>query len=377
MTKLLSKKSILAIATLSGTIIGVGMFSLPYIANRSGFWILMTHFLLLGALVMIIHLFFGEISLKTPDLKRLPGFAKFHLGHWGEKAAYTSAVLGGIGALLAYLIIGGEFLRGMFFPIFGGSYFSYVLIFFAFSAVIIYFGIRAISKTIFWSLIAFFAILIFIFFSNHNFIETTHFFNPPNLKFLFLPYGAILFALWGTSIIPEVEEMLGDDKKLLKKIIFLSILFSALVYIFFAYFIFGITGPKTTQSALTGLINFIDHRFVILAYIFGFLTVFTSFISVGLTLKKVFWYDLKFEKKLAWIMACFIPLVLFIVGLNSFITVISLLGGVLLGIEGILILLMYKKLRPKNFFIYPLMLVFVCGIIYQIWYFFHPLFDLN
>ncbi|PIR07544.1 hypothetical protein COV54_00500, partial [Candidatus Jorgensenbacteria bacterium CG11_big_fil_rev_8_21_14_0_20_38_23] len=68
-------KLIYAIATLSGTIIGVGLFALPYITLKVGFWVMLCYFLVLGALVILIHSFFGELALKTPDYKRLPGFA--------------------------------------------------------------------------------------------------------------------------------------------------------------------------------------------------------------------------------------------------------------------------------------------------------------
>jgi hypothetical protein len=58
-----------------------------------------------------------------------------------------------------------------------------------------------------------------------------------------------------------------------------------------------------------------------------------------------------------------------LLGLNSFIPLISLIGGVLLGIDGILILLIYKKIGGKNVIIYPLSLVFLLGVIYELIYF--------
>jgi hypothetical protein len=45
------------------------------------------------------------------------------------------------------------------------------------------------------------------------------------------------------------------------------------------------------------------------------------------------------------------------------------MGGVLLGIDGILILLMYKKIGGKPLIILPLSIIFFLGIIYEIIYF--------
>ena len=357
------------IAVLSGTIIGVGIFSLPYITSKVGFWVMAGFFLVLGSLVILIHLFFGELAVKTPDYKRLPGFAKFHLGNWGEKVAYTSTILGTFGAILAYLIVGGEFLANLFMPIFGGDSFLWTFFYFAIGAILIFCGIKVIAKVEFWGLILFFVILFVIFLRSFPQIKLGNLFPSPDFSHLFLPYGAVLFSLWAGDLIPEVEEMVGDKKELLKKIIPISILIPIFVYLFFVYLILGITGRQTTELALTGLRNFLGPGLFSLGLFFGVLATFTSFISLGLTLRKVFWYDLKIEKNFAWAITCFTPLILFLIGIKSFIPVISFVGGIMLGIDGILILLMYRKISQRKFLIYPLLLIFLIGITYEIVYF--------
>lgn len=365
------KTSILAISTISGTIIGVGLFSLPYITSKVGFWVMLGYFLVLGFLVIIVHLFFGELALHTPDFKRLPGFAKIYLGDWGEKIAFVSAILGIFGALLAYLIVGGEFSAVLLSPIFGGGNYPYTILYFAIGAALIYFGIKAIAKVEFFGLILFFLILILIFFRGQPYLQISNLFPKSDFSHLFLPYGAILFSLWAGSLILEAEEMLGENKKLFKKIIIISILIPIFVYLFFVYLILGITGSQTTESALTGLRNFLGDGIVSLGLLFGILTTFTSFIALGLTLKRVFCYDLKMNEKLSWLITCFVPLALFFIGFQGFIRVISFVGGILLGVDGILIILMYQKIAQKKMRIltYSLILVFVFGIIYEIIYF--------
>jgi len=112
-----------------------------------------------------------------------------------------------------------------------------------------------------------------------------------------------------------------------------------------------------------------------MALFLGFLTTFTSFIALGLTLKKILWYDFKMKKNLAWFLTCFIPLGLFVMGFKSFIYVIGLVGAVGIGIDGTLILLMYRKLMlkkgeiKKSLLVFPLIFVFAFGIIYELIYF--------
>ena len=103
----------------------------------------------------------------------------------------------------------------------------------------------------------------------------------------------------------------------------------------------------------------------------GFLTIFTSHIALGLTIKKVFWFDLKLNKILAFFLVAVIPLIFYFLGINNFLRIISFLGGVLMGIDGILITLMFKKIDKKrsfikNIFLGILVLIFIFGIIYQI-----------
>lgn len=365
---------------MTGTIIGVGVFSLPYIASKVGVWTMLFYFLILGAVVILYTLIYGEISLRTKGLCRLPGYARKYLGPWGERIAFFNNSLGFTGAILAYLIVGGSFLSSLLAPIFGGSSFLYVLVYFSAGALLIYFGIRSIARIESLLLMFFFAILLFILQRGFSSISLTNLLNF-DFHSLFLPYGAVLFSLGGSFLVPEIKEILGNNTKALKKIIFLAILISTLTYIFFIFLITGITGQNTSADAISGLKDSIGDGIVSLALLFGILTTFTSFLTTGLTLKKILWYDLKINKDIAWALACFVPLLFFLVGLNNFIAVVSLTGGVFLGVDVVLMTLIYLKAKTKGelkpayslnlprLLVYSLILFFVLGIVYEVIYF--------
>jgi amino acid permease len=368
------RKLIYAIFTLSGTIIGVGIFSLPFVTLKVGFFSILFYFLFLGVLVTLIHLIFGEIALKTPDYKRLPGFCSFYLGKFGEKIAYLSTIFGTFGAILAYLIAGGEFLSQLLSPIFGGGNFFWTIIYFLIGALLIFFGIKVISKIEFWGLALFFTILIIIFLKERSLIQPDNLFigQAEFKRNFFLPYGPILFSLWGASLIPEIEEMLKDRKDQVKKAILIAMIIPIVVYFFFIYLVLGMTGSNTTESALSGLKNVLPNKFFYSMIFGGIITTLTSFIALGLTLRNVFWYDLKINKNLSFLSACFPPLFLYLIGVDKFLPVISFVGSVMLGFDGILILLIYLKIQRskiKGLMVFPLFLVLILGIIYQVFYF--------
>ena len=88
------------------------------------------YFLIITALIVVINLIFCDISLKTPDYKRFPGFVGHYLGKWAKLIAMVLMILGTFGVLLVYLLIGGQFLTSVFQPIFSGNDLVYVFIYF-------------------------------------------------------------------------------------------------------------------------------------------------------------------------------------------------------------------------------------------------------
>lgn len=368
------KKIIYAISLLAGTIIGVGLFSFPYIAAQVGLKIFLIYFFILGVIVLIIHLLFGEVALNTPDYLRFSGFAKTHLGKVAEKITSFSVIFSLLGSLLAYLIVGGKFLYGIFSPFLIKEEFFYVILYFVFGSFFIYIGLKAISKIEFLGIILFFLILFLILIYSIPFFKISNLTIATNPKNIFLPYGPILYALWGAALIPDTEEVLKKEKRYLRKVIFISILIPIFVYLVFTFLVLGIAGKNVDPQALLSLENIIGKKISIIALFFGFLTTFTSYIALGLTLKKMFTYDYKLNINLSWAIVCFVPLFLYFLGFKNFIDVISFVGSIFLGISGIMIILMYQKVKKSDFLIKiitPLfILVFLVGIIYQILFFF-------
>ncbi len=371
------KDTVLPISVLTGMIIGVGIFSLPYVTLQVGFPVILLYFLILGTIITIVHLIFGFVCLNTPDFKRMPGFSEFHLGRWGKRISLFFSVFGGLGGLLIYLIIGGSFLKNLFSPFLGGSLFFYTLLYCLFGSFFIFHGMKKISQLSFWALGFLFLVLIGMFRNFYEFIEIENLFlgSIENVGDFFIPYGAVLYSLWGATLIPGVEEMLKRKKHLISEILVASSFLPIVVYLFFIYLVLGLTGPNTSQTALVGLEGHIGANIVNLALILGLLTTFTSYISSGLVLKDIFIFDLKIKKDLSWLVISFVPLAFFLIGADNFIQMVNIVGGIGFGCDGILILLMYKKIKEKKKEKVPswliiLFLIFGGGLVYELINFF-------
>ena len=370
-------QKLLALATFTGTIIGVGLFGLPYVTAKIGFLAMLIYFIILSAVLIFINLMYGEIALRTAKNHRLPGYARIYLNPAAARLGYLTTFIGLTGSLLAYVLVGGEFLKNLLGPTLGGSSFLYATIFFAAGALIVYFGTGPVSKTELYSLGLFFVILFLLGLKAWPQINFQYF-TTTDLEHFFLPYGVILFSLGGLAVIPEMKELLKGQESALKKLIIIGLVIPALTYLFFISLVFGVTGSQTTPEGLIGLNLALGDGIARLGFVFGIITTFTSFLTLGITLKKEFSYDGGLPAWLAWLLACGPAYGLFLLGLKDFIGIIGFIGSIALGFDIIIITLIYFKAKIKSQrhpayqlkanpgLVFAMILLFLFGIILEI-----------
>jgi len=379
------KNFFLALAVMIGYVIGVGMFSLPFLISKAGFFTFILFIVLLGFIQHYIHLIYANLILITKDYHRMPGYAEIYLGRNGKIIVSIAKFIGNYGALLAYIIITGIFLNELFSPIFGGSEFIYATILFFIEAFIIFFGIGMIARVELIMSGALLVIVGLIAWKGWGVIDTNNF-HFLNWKYLLLPYGAMLFALDGNGSLPIVVKLLDRDKENIKRVIRYGTILPVLVISIFVIVIIGITGENTTADALTGIKNLFNGGIISIALIFGIFTMVTSFLGVAESIRETLWWDYKVNSYMAWALAVFVPYILYIMGLKNLIGVISFAGAVAGGLSAIILILIFIKLKkqkgktsiikkdkltlfkyhPNNFISYLLVALFICGIIYEV-----------
>jgi len=370
-----------ALAVFLGTVIGAGLFGLPFVAMKAGFLPVFIYFIVIGIFIFLIQSLYSKVILGTEETHRLPGYVGIYLSGFWKKLTFAVIVVGLTGSLLAYLIIGGEFLNALFGQVLGGSPLIYSFLFFIIGAIFIFKGIKSIAGVELFLLAAFLTILLFFLKEAFPFINVDNF-KTINLSSVYLPYGVILFSLWGSAIIPEIKEIITSSsknksqvQKTMKRVLFSGMVFSIVVYALFIFIILGTSGNSTSSDAISGLKNILGSDIIRLGFAFGALTCFTSFLTLSLALRNSLRYDFGFPKNLAWAITCFLPFLLFLLGLRKFIDVIGFTGAVALGLEGIIVIFLYKEFLKDNFkkkinpLFYLLALIFILGIIFEIIYF--------
>lgn len=369
-----------AVAVMVGYIIGVGMFGLPFLVSQAGILSFAVFVVIFGPVQHLLHLIYANIIVVTKGYHRMPGYAGKYLGHKGKIIVFVAKLIGNYGALLAYIIITGIFLHQLLGPIFGGSEFMYATILFLIEALVIYFGIGMIARAELIMTILLLLVVGIIGWKGWGIVDLANY-SLVNWHYFLLPYGAILFSFDGNGSLPLVAKLLNKNPKAMKSVVRVGTVLSIVVITGFTLIIVGMSGAQATPDALTGISQVIGNGIVLFALIFGILTMVTSFFGVAESVRETLWWDFNVNKKLAWALAVFVPYLLYLSGFKNLIEVISLAGAVAGGLCAIILILIFKRLQKKNelvLFKYQpsqtlnsiLIAMFICGIFYEMYYFF-------
>jgi len=371
------KKFIQATSILIGTIVGAGIFGLPYAFSKVGFIPGVFYLLFLGAVFLITKFCYAEVILRTKDNMEMSGYIRRYSGKNWQILITISLILGIFSALIAYTIGIGQLLHAILGSVLGGTQVFWSLCFWTLGSILVFKGIGIISKAELFMAFGLIAIVLIVFGMSYPYIDISNL-KSFHLKNLFFPYGAVLFALGGATAIPTMRRILGNNVKLLKKAIILGLSVPILIYIVFSLTVIGVNGESVSETAITGLAKATNNGILLIGGIFGVLAMATSFLALGHVLKELLQRDYKIPKFSAWALTVFIPLIIFLLGLRSFISVISFAGGILSGIQGIALINSYYRAqkagdrKPEfNFNLpkpiaYVIYAVFLFGIAFQL-----------
>ena len=335
-----------AVASLVGTIVGAGIFGVPFVFVRAGFWAGAGLFVLLTALMLVLHLMYAEIVERTSVSHREMGYARLYLGKKAGDFVALAVVFGAFGALIAYILIANEFLNILFGPLFSNTI-AWGIIFWGILSLAILKGLKTISRLEVVMLFALMAVLSVIILRGLPLVNSVNFTNI-NWGNILVPYGVILFSLGGFQAIPEMSAIFGKEKKNFKKAVITGILISAFLTFAFAFVVVGISGLSASEEAISGLIPFMGREIVFAGAIFGILALATSYLVIGVNLKESFMYDRNIPPFWSNFLIVATPMLLVLLGIQSFIQVISVTGAVLGAVLGVMIAFLFHKVKKAG-----------------------------
>jgi len=369
-----------AVGVMVGYTIGVGIFSLPYLTAKAGVSVFLVFLLILGAVQYLVHLIYANLIIVTKNFHRLPGYVEIYLGKKGKIAVFVAKMIGNGGALIAYIIITGIFLDQIFGSFFGGSPFLYGTICYTVGLLVVFFGIGMIARFELYMSFLLFVVILLIVAKGSMVISMDNYFSL-DWQYFLLPYGAMLVSLDGNGALPIVGRIINRETAHFKSVIRTSMLVSLFVTLIFTLTVVGITGMETTSDALSGMRNLLGNGVMTLALAFGVISMLTSIIGVAESVKETLNWDFGVNKNLAWFLVFFVPYILFVLGVNDLVEVISFIGSVGGGFSAIMLILVFMKLRkkknmlpifkikPSQLFLNLIIGLFVLGMAYEVYFF--------
>lgn len=364
----------LAAALLAGTIIGAGVFSLPYVFSRLGLGAGVFYLIFFTLVYFLIHWMYVQLLKSENGNHQFFYLAGKYLPPFLAKTA-SFAILGElIFALLVYLVLAPVFAQ----TIFSGSLLASLLVFWLVSSIFIFIRLKWLAWADFAAIVCMLAVVAVIFAVGSGHAWQTPWFQKIDLTAFFLPFGPLLFSLAGRPALHKVIEVYRRARQENKSFslngaVFLGTTVPALLYLFFVVSVLRLN-PAVSPEVLNSL-NFLSPAVLILLCLMGLIAIWTSYFMIGINVKDILVLDLKRSRWFSYFIVLALPLALYFAGFKNFLTVVSLAGGVFLSLEGVFVVKMWQKAFPKHFLSrlrWLFYLIFGLAIIYEISVFVYP-----
>ncbi len=352
-----------------GSVIGVGIFGLPFVFAQAGYVVGLAHLLVLAGVYLVVLLAYADIVTNTKGHPRFVGIVRKYLGPKWSWIAVLLMLVGIWGALLAYILIGGEFLHVLFSEVTGGSLVTFQIVFFLICSLLLIGGLGFIARLEVVFVFALLVLLVLIMIGSLPHADVSNLVTIDSEQW-FLPFGVVLFALGGISVIPEMAQILGRDRKRLRSSVAVGLMTVALIYVLFAASVVSVTGMETSQEAMIGLGQALGPWAVTIGAVIGLFSVFTSFLILGISAMDMLMYDYRRRYLVSWFAAISVPFCIFLLGAREFIEVVGFIGGVVGGMSGLLLILMYLKAKKhactsKRCLSLPNWLMYLCALVFS------------
>jgi hypothetical protein len=354
------------------------MFSLPFVFKQAGLGAGFFYMSIAALIYVFIHLMYADVIVRTKESHRFVGYAKTYLGPKMFWPAVLMTVVEMIFVLAIYLVLSQSFADLVYS---GGDGLNKILIFWLLGSSAIFLSLKRMALLEFLVTSGMALIIVVIFylsFGNLGGLPSASWL--PDLPNILLPLAPILFALAGRMAIPSLVEFSrsrGRSKLFIKRSIIWGTLLPVIIYVLFVASIIALS-LNVSPDAVSGLVGNVPVVILSVIGVVGLLSLFSSYILAGLNVADIMRHDLIMPRWLRTSLVVGGPLFIYLIGFQSFIGLVGLVGGVFLAFEGTFIVLMWLKanktlaeppqlLKPIGPLIKSaLFLVFAVAIVYEI-----------
>ena len=328
--------------------VGSGILSVPFLASRNTWWDILWIVAIAYGINLIMHYMIAELSYNNNGAQFIKCFEnELFTGKFKKIATWIAFGLLGLSVLVnvAGFIAGASaVLRNWFgIPDWAG-----MLIYYAFAALIVFFGMKLVGICEKISVFAMVAVIGILFvatlLSDISALPNT-FVAGTNLLALF---SMVSFSLSAVMSVPQVVKGLkGNTSRIRGSIAAGMGINVGLILIVTFMTLLGAGKGITEDGALVDLANHLGGWVAIVGYVFSLLALSTSFWANTLNLRDIVHEQTKWSIKLSYLVATCPCLILALVGLQSFVG-FTRLASVIQVLTGIGIIISYNRSRKRE-----------------------------
>lgn len=328
--------------------VGSGILSVPFLASRNTWWDILWIVAVAYCINLIMHYMIAELSYNNNGAQFIKCFEnELFTGKFKKVATWIAFGLLGLSVLVnvaGFIAGAAAVLRSWFgIPDWAG-----MLLYYAFAALIVFFGMKLVGICEKISVIAMVAVIGILFvatlLSNTSALPNT-FVAGTNLLALF---SMVSFSLSAVMSVPQVVKGLkGNTSRIRGSIAAGMGINVGLILIVTFMTLLGAGKGITEDGALVDLANHLGGWVAIVGYVFSLLALSTSFWANTLNLRDIVHEQTKWSIKLSYLVATCPCLVLALVGLQSFVG-FTRLASVIQVLTGIGIIISYNRSRKRE-----------------------------
>ncbi|MCR5397066.1 MAG: hypothetical protein K6E64_06300 [Lachnospiraceae bacterium] len=328
--------------------VGSGILSVPFLASRNTWWDILWIVALAYSINLIMHYMIAELSYNNNGAQFIKCFEnELFTGKFKKIATWIAFGLLGLSVLVnvAGFIAGASaVLRNWFgIPDWAG-----MLIYYAFAALVVFFGMKLVGICEKLSVFAMVAVIGVLFvatmLSDKSALPNT-FVAGTNLLALF---SMVSFSLSAVMSVPQVVKGLkGNTGRIRGSIAAGMGINVGLILVVTFMTLLGAGKGITEDGALVDLANHLGGWVAIVGYVFSLLALSTSFWANTLNLRDIVHEQTKWSIKLSYLIATLPCLILALIGVESFVG-FTRLASVIQVLTGIGIIISYNRSRKRE-----------------------------
>jgi len=336
-----------AACIITGYGVGGGVMAMPYLAAKNGMPAALLILLVSFAASYVLHMMIAELSVKSGNSSQIiEVFSKYHFSG-KHKNLLTAAFFVVMAMVLftnlaAYISGAGEIISEML----GLPLLISELLFYAVAASVVFFGLKVVGVSEKIAMAAIFAVI--------GILAAASLFNIRNplpmaagtVNQALAYFGMVMFAFSAFFSVPQAVKGLDGDAAKLKKAVFIG-LFNNLMLMLVICFCAIVSSAEITELAMIGWSRGIGAWAEIAGSVFTVLAMLTTYWSISLALSDIVEEQLKWNRRLCWLMGTVPSLLLTFMGLGGFMEFMRLAGGLIAIIIAIGVVPAYRKCRRE------------------------------